>query len=141
MRKCAIRTVHPEIPRVSRSRGFTPSLRKRVQRFSLLPSFLFFCKTQRIPCKFRAASSTIMPRADCSLSRLITTFARNCDVIRESSGWNFRNAADYSASVLPYTFRVTERCEPYRPRFADVIGKEFSSYENTNLGAIARRDH
>lgn len=39
--------------------------------------------------------------------------AQTCHVIRVSSGWNFRNAADYSASILPYAFRVTERCKPF----------------------------
>lgn len=65
---------------------------------------------------FRAASARF---ADCS--RLITAIAHNYDVIRESSRWNFRNVRDYSANyILPYAFRVTERYEPFHPRFTDV---------------------
>lgn len=63
-----------------------------------------------------------MPRADCSLSRLITRFARNSDVIRESSGWNFRNAARLFRERTSVCVPRNGALRAVRPRFAaDVI--------------------
>lgn len=101
--------------------------------------FLFFFRDATNSMQISRSAVHITPRADCSLSRLITGFARNSDVIHESSGWNFRNAAGYSASVLPYAFRVTERCEPFVHDSPNVIEK-FYLWENKFRRAIAQRD-
>lgn len=67
---------------------------------------------------------------DCvALSRLIIAAfaARNCDAIRETSGWNFRNAVDYSAKNGLYTSVCVPRNRALRSPFVNAIRQRNSS--------------